>query len=110
MKTMAVKFSRRFFVSVLSAGAAVAAFGTPKVSAEDATTIIVGAPPPPQGFTAFSGPFATQSMSLSPDVERELRLAQKSELRPSQATDQINFRRFEVPQLRKLPGTEPGQK
>jgi hypothetical protein len=108
--TMSARFSRRVFVSALTAGAALSAFGAPKAGAEDATTVIVGAPLPPQGFVAFSGPFAGQSTSLSPDGERELRLAQKSELRPFQSTDQINFHRSEVSPSHKLPGSEPYQK
>jgi hypothetical protein len=91
MKPMAIKLSRRLFVSLLASLGAVAGAG-----AEEQTRHVVGiGTPPAEGAVISSGPYASQPISNEPGHQPDLYLSQKSVSPASPTTDRITYRRFE---------------
>jgi hypothetical protein len=91
MKLMVVKFSRRFFFSLLASLGAMSGAG-----AEEQTQYVVGiGAPPAEGAIISSGPYASQPISNEPSLQPGLYLSQKNVSPPSPTTDRITYHRFE---------------
>lgn len=86
MKPMAVKFSRRFFVSLFGLIGSLFAFSAAAQAVKTAP-----ATPLPPNFVAFGGPFSILSTLVTPDHGPDLQLSRNGGSLPFPRTDQIDY-------------------
>jgi hypothetical protein len=89
IKAMAIKFSRRFFVSLLGSMAAIFSCGANAQEAPQQPKAVIGTPV--VGTTQVVGPVIAESTIESPSVETYVKKNQNTVLHPFQTIDHTGY-------------------